>query len=65
MAILPGKRLFSYQGSSHDHWDDILQLATSIRSGTLTASAMLQKLSAYPCQNGLAVALREIGRISR
>jgi TnpA family transposase len=47
------------------HWNDILRLATSIRSGTVTASAILQKLSAYPRQNGLAVALREIGRIER
>ena len=42
------------------HWNDILRLATSIRAGTVTASAILQKLSAYPRQNGLAVALREI-----
>jgi TnpA family transposase len=47
------------------HWNDILRLATSIRSGTVTASAILQKLSVYPRQNGLAVALREIGRIER
>jgi TnpA family transposase len=47
------------------HWNDNLRLATSIRSGTVTASAILQKLSAYPRQNGLAVALREIGRIER
>jgi ferredoxin len=47
------------------HWDDILRLATSIRSGTATASGMLRKLSAYPRQNGLAVALRELGRIER
>lgn len=47
------------------HWDEILRLATSIRSGNVTASAMLRKLSAYPRQNGLAVALREIGRIER
>jgi TnpA family transposase len=47
------------------HWNDILRLATSIRSGTVTASAILQKLSAYPRQNGLAVALRDIGRVER
>ena len=47
------------------HWDEILRLATSIRSGSATASAMLKKLSAYPRQNGLAVALRELGRIER
>src|SRR4051794_34790270 len=37
----------------------------AIRSGTVTASAMLKKLSAYPRQNGLAVALRELGRLDR
>jgi TnpA family transposase len=47
------------------HWDELLRMATSIRSGTVTASAMLRKLSAYPRQNGLAVALREIGRLER
>jgi Tn3 transposase DDE domain len=40
-------------------------VATSIRTGTTTSSAMLKKLSAYPRQNGLAKALREIGRIER
>lgn len=47
------------------HWDELLRLATSIRSGTVTASAMLRRLSAYPRQNGLAVALRETGRLDR
>ena len=46
-------------------WDDILRLAASIRQGTVTASLMLQKLGGYPRQNGLAVALRELGRIER
>ena len=47
------------------HWDELLRLTTSIRSGTATASAMLRRLSAYPRQNGLALALREVGRIER
>jgi len=47
------------------HWDELLRVATSIRSGTVTASAMLRKLSAYPRQNGLAIALREAGRLER
>jgi TnpA family transposase len=47
------------------HWDELLRLATSIRTGTVTASAMLRKLSAYPRQNGLALALRELGRLER
>ena len=47
------------------HWDEILRLAASIRQGTVTASLMLRKLGSYPRQNGLAVALREVGRIER
>jgi TnpA family transposase len=35
------------------HWDELLRFATSIRTGTGTASAMLRRLSAYPRQNGL------------
>jgi TnpA family transposase len=48
-----------------DHWDEILRLAASIKQGTVTASLMLRKLGSYPRQNGLAVALRELGRIER
>ena len=40
-------------------------MATSIKQGTVTASLMLRKLSNYPRQNGLSVALRELGRIER
>ena len=47
------------------HWDEILRLATSIRQGSVTASLMVRKLASYPRQNGLAVALRELGRIER
>ena len=47
------------------HWDDILRLAASIQQGTVTASLMLRKLGSYPRQNGLALALRELGRIER
>ena len=47
------------------HWDDILRMATSIKQGSVTASLMVRKLSSYPRQNGLAVALRELGRIER
>lgn len=47
------------------HWDEILRLAASIKQGSVTASLMLRKLSSYPRQNGLAVALRELGRIER
>ena len=47
------------------HWNEILRLATSIKHGTVTASLMLRKLGSYPLQNGLATALRELGRIER
>lgn len=33
--------------------------------GTVTASLILGKLASYPRQNGLAQALRELGRIER
>lgn len=47
------------------HWDDVLRLAASVRTGVVSASLMLKRLGAYPRQNGLALALREIGRIER
>jgi TnpA family transposase len=47
------------------HWEEVLRLAASIAHGTATASLLLRKLGSYPRQNGLAVALREIGRIER
>lgn len=47
------------------HWDDVLRLAVSVRTGRASASLMLKRLGAYPRQNGLALALREIGRIER
>ena len=48
-----------------EQWDEILRLAASIKQGTVTASLMLRKLGSYPRQNGLAMALRELGRIER
>lgn len=47
------------------NWDQILRLAASIKQGTVTASLMLGKLGSYQRQNGLATALRELGRIER
>ena len=43
----------------------MLRLTSSIRQGTVTASLILSKLGNYPRQNGLALALRELGRIER
>ena len=47
------------------HWSDVLRLAASIRTGVVSASAMLERLGSYPRANGLALALREIGRVER
>jgi TnpA family transposase len=47
------------------HWDDVLRLAASVRTGVVSASLLLKRLGSYPRQNGLAVALREVGRIER
>lgn len=47
------------------HWDDVLRFAASVRTGVASASLVLKRLGAYPRQNGLALALREIGRVER
>src|SRR5580658_5203815 len=48
-----------------DHWFELLRLAMSIKTGTVTASLILRKLAAYPRQNGLALALRDLGKLER
>jgi TnpA family transposase len=47
------------------HWPEILRVAASIRTGTVTASLIMRQLASYPRQNGLAAALRELGRLER
>ena len=47
------------------NWNEILRLATSISQGNVTASLILRKIGSYPRQNGLAVALKELGKIER
>ena len=47
------------------HWNNALRFATSVRTGAASASLLLKRLGAYPRQNGLALALREIGRLER
>ena len=47
------------------NWNEIVRLATSIKNGTVTASLIVKKIGSYPRQNGLAVALRELGKIER
>lgn len=47
------------------HWADILRIIASIRAGAVTASLIMRQLAAYPRQNGVAAALRELGRLER
>jgi TnpA family transposase len=46
-------------------WPEILRVAASIQSGTVTASVIMRQLAAYPRQNGVAAALRVRGRLER
>ncbi|MDQ2810200.1 MAG: Tn3 family transposase [Chloroflexota bacterium] len=48
-----------------EQWDNVLRLICSIREGTVPASLILSKLAAYPRQNSMAWALREVGRLER
>ena len=50
---------------NHRAFEDETCLDTSIKEGPVPALMMLRKLGSYPRQNGLAVALRELGRIER
>jgi TnpA family transposase len=47
------------------YWPEILRVAVSIRSGSVTASLIMRQLAAYPRQNGVAAALCELGRLER
>jgi TnpA family transposase len=47
------------------HWPEILRVAASIRTGTVTTSLIMRQLASYPRQNGVAAALRELGRLER
>ena len=47
------------------HWAQILRVAASIRAGKVTASLIMRQLASYPRQNGVAAALRELGRFER
>jgi TnpA family transposase len=49
----------------HAHWQEILRITASIRTGTVTASLIMRQLAAHKRQNGVAAALRELGRLER
>jgi TnpA family transposase len=47
------------------NWPDVLRLSASAAANWVKPSQVLKRLSAYPRQNELAMALREIGRVER
>lgn len=47
------------------HWQEILRIAASIKTGAVSASLIMRQLASYPRQNGVAAALRELGRMER
>lgn len=48
-----------------EHWDEVLRLVASLKSGHALPSAMLRKLSAHGRQHRLDLALQEVGKIER
>ena len=48
-----------------ENWVEVLRLAASIRAGVVPPSVILKKLAAFPRQNALHRALREMGRLER
>ena len=48
-----------------ENWAEVLRLAASIRAGVVPPSVILKKLAAFPRQNALHRALREMGRLER
>ena len=48
-----------------NNWPDVLRAVASCAANTIKPSDLLKKLSSFPRQNELAVALREIGRLER
>jgi TnpA family transposase len=47
------------------HWQEILRITASIKTGAVSASLIMRQLASYPRQNGVAAALRELGRMER
>lgn len=47
------------------HWDDLLRLTASLKTGWSTASLLIGKLQSFPRKNDLARALQEYGKIKK
>ncbi len=63
LAQLMGRRVKA--DVIREHWGEVLRLVASLHAGTVMPSAMLKKLAAYHRQNGLDLALQELGRVER
>jgi TnpA family transposase len=46
-----------------EHWDDLLRVAASLKTGWVTASLLISRLQAAPRRSRLARALQEYGRL--
>ena len=46
-----------------DHWFELLRLALSIKTGTVTASVILRKLAAYPRQKRPSARAARTGKV--
>ena len=53
------------RGPDRQELADILRVASTMAAGTMRPRQILRKLAAYPRQNELAAALRDVGRIER
>jgi TnpA family transposase len=47
------------------HWDDLLRLTASLKTGWSTASLLIGKLQSFPRKNDVARALQEFGKIKK
>ncbi len=59
--ILPNRRINTK--IIHEHWDDILRFAATIKLKQTTASQLFKRLNSYSRQHPLYFALKEFGRI--
>jgi TnpA family transposase len=48
-----------------DHWPDLLQVALSVKAGTISSAQLLRRLGSYSRRNRLYQAFRELGRVVR
>jgi TnpA family transposase len=54
-----------YKGLIASHWEDVIRIATSVRTGVTAPKLMLERLAPYPRASCLALALGKIGRVER